>query len=473
VALTATVGGVVGQRGGDQVSIEGTVERLDDEVVRRLLVTACERHVDVLRAVRVAVSGQADRLAVLKAEVDDGLRTRRHLDYWASSSWASDAAPVVDALAQAVASGPSAELVVLLQRAAGHLVKVILRADDSNGMIGDLIRQVLELHCEACAACVAEPQALAKWMVRFAFEDQDFFEVDPVAYVDALGENGLAVYRREVAKRSDSADVPTDGPPGLRDYYGGFPSFAAKYAAERLAIIDRDVGRLVELLGGDLSMPHQFVRVAEAMVELGHTDDALEWARRGIAETSGWQVANLYDLAAELLNSAARVDEVVEVRRHHHESTPSSSTYAKLQSASLANGTWEAEIGPARAALAQRDSAGLIDALLADGEPDAAWAVATTSGDELHNSQWLRLAEVRESTEPADALAVYLRLVDLALVDANKGAYREAVRYLKAARRAATSADWVAEFTDHLAGVRERNRRRPSFMAMLDKAGLR
>lgn len=83
---------------------------------------------------------------MLKAAVDDGLRTRRHLDYWGSSAWARDAGPVVDALGDEVAAEPSAELVVVLQRAAGHLVKVIMRADDSDGMIGDLARRVLDLH---------------------------------------------------------------------------------------------------------------------------------------------------------------------------------------------------------------------------------------------------------------------------------------------------------------------------------------
>ncbi|MFT3851308.1 MAG: hypothetical protein QM733_00985 [Ilumatobacteraceae bacterium] len=53
----------------------------------------------------------------------------------------------------------------------------------------------------------------------------------------------------------------------MRDLNGGFASFAARYAHERLAIIDRDVDRLVELLGGDLSASHQYVRVAEAMIE--------------------------------------------------------------------------------------------------------------------------------------------------------------------------------------------------------------
>ncbi|MBK6968847.1 MAG: hypothetical protein IPH29_06980 [Candidatus Microthrix sp.] len=183
----------------DDVSIEDLVEGLDDQTIRRLLANAAQSHEDVLRAVRLAGADGPDRLAALMAAVDDGLRARRHLDYWGSSSWAGDAAPVLDALADEVAAEPSAELVELLQRAEGHLVKVIMRADDSNGMIGDLARRVLELHREACAAGVADPQRLAKWMVRFSFEDQDFFEIDPVAYVDALGEKGLAVYRREVA----------------------------------------------------------------------------------------------------------------------------------------------------------------------------------------------------------------------------------------------------------------------------------
>lgn len=446
---------------------------LDEGTVRRLLVEAAEWHEDVLRAVRLAAAGDGDRLEVVRAAVDDGLRTRRHLDYWASSSWAQDAAPVVDALAVEVAERPSAELVVLLQRAAGHLVKVILRADDdSNGMIGGLARDVLELHRSACAVGVAEPRALAKWMVRFAFDDQDFFEIDPVAYVDARGDDGLAVYRDEVAKRSTPESVPPDRSAMFRDLYGEFPSFAARYAAERLAVIDGDVDRLIELLGGDLSSPHQFTRVAEAMIELGRPADALVWARRGIAETSGWQVAHLYDLAAGLVADTGDHDGVVELRRHHHERAPSSSTYTKLQTAARASGTWDAEVTAARAALAARDTAGLIDALLADGDTDEAWQAATSGDQALMSSQWQRLAEAREPAAPHEAMEVYLRLANDALEQADKRAYRVAVRHLKAARRAATAADRPEAFTAHLAGLRDRNRRRPTLIAMLDKAGM-
>ena len=425
-----------------------------------------------MRAVRLAAADEGERIAVLKAAVDDALRTRRHLDYRASLSWARDAAPVVDALAGEVAAEPSAELVVLLQRAAGHLVKVIQRADDSHGMIGDLARRVLELHREATAAGVADPRKLARWMVRFSFDDQDFFEVDPVAYQDALGEMGLAVYRREVAKRSEEIAAADDRSPSLGGFGGGIRSYAAEYAAERLAIIDRDVDRLVDLLGGDLSSPYQFLRVAEAMVELGQVDDALMWVRRGIDETNGWQVGKLYDLAADLLADSGDPDGVVELRRRHHQRMPSASTYARLKAAAAANDTWGGEVEPARDVLAERDPAGRIDALLADGEPDRAWNTASATDRDLDVSQWLRLAEAREPTAPGDAMVVYLRLAEGALERADKRAYRTAVRHLTAARRAATAADRLDEFAERLDDLRQRNRRRPSLMAMLDKAGL-
>jgi hypothetical protein len=445
---------------------------LDDQTARRFLTSAVEGHEDVARAVRLAAAGEDERLRVLRVEVDRGLRTRRYLDYWQSNGWAVDAAPVVDALAEAVAAGSSNELVKLLERAAGHLVKVIGRADDSNGFIGDLARRVLDLHRDACAAGAADPVSLARWMVRFSFEDQDLFEVDPVAYAGALGDEGLEVYRREVATRSAPVDAPDEDPLSVRDLWAPFPSFAAKYAAERLAVLDEDVERLVELLGGDLSSPHQFAKVAEAMIELGRPDDALSWARRGIAETSGWQVAKLYDLAAGLLAEAGRPNEVVELRRDQHHEAPTATTYAALQAAARTIDRWTGEVDSARAVLARRDPSGLIDALLADGDADRAWDAATAGDRAPQTSQWLRLAEAREPSHPADAMAVYQRLADDVLVKADKRAYRDAVRRLEAARRAATAAERVDGFEQHMSDLRERHRRRPTLVAMLDKAGL-
>ena len=74
---------------------------------------------------------------------------------------------------------------------------------------------------------------------------------------------------------------------------------------------------------------------------------------------------------------------------------------------------------------------------------------------------------------PADALAVYQRVADEVLEEADRRAYAAAVRILKRARAAAQSAGALTEFSEYVARVREQYRRRPALIAMLDKANLR
>lgn len=393
----------------------------------------------------------------LRAAIDSGLRTRRFLGYYESREWAIQAAPVVDAVRNAVATSPSADLVILVERAIGRVVKVILQADDSDGMIGDLARQLLDLHAQACDTGVADPVKLARWMIRFCFDDQDFFEVDPVRYASALGELGLAAYRREVRQRREMGDH----------------SFAAKYATERLAVLDGDVDAIVVLLGGDFDRPYDFIRVAEAMEELGRDDDVLHWAGRGIAETSGWQVAQLYDLVAAVHSRRGEHQALLELRREQHHRMPSASSYHLLRQAAERVGVWTSERDAARAVLAEHDLGGLVDVLLADKEPDTAWEVATANPDwDAGDRRWMRLAEAREATHPGDVLGVYLRLADRELQTTGRPAYTRATRILKRAARVAASANRTAEFTDHMQMLRDRHRRRPTLIAMLDKAGL-
>jgi hypothetical protein len=95
-------------------------------------------------------------------------------------TWAQAAGPIVAELDAVAGEAPSRELVELLQRAVGHVVKVIMHADDSAGVIGDLAQQLLAIHAKACDAGVADPVKLAAWMVRFRFKDQDFFEPGPL-----------------------------------------------------------------------------------------------------------------------------------------------------------------------------------------------------------------------------------------------------------------------------------------------------
>ncbi len=437
-----------------EVPVEQLIAGMTVEELREVVSAAVDRHGDVERQVRLIAARGAGGLAQLRAEVDRGLRTRRFLDYGESAGWARAAQPIVAELENAVDESPSPALVELLQRAVGHVIKVIMHADDSDGLIGDLARELLVLHARACDAGVADPVDLAAWMVRFGFDDQDFFEVDPVRYASALGDAGLAAYR-------DAVDARGDG-----------DSFAVRYARERLAILDRDIDALVKLLGGDLTTPHQFIRVAEAMRELGLDDEVLAWARRGIAQTSGWQIAKLYDLACDVQREEPL--EVLVLRRAQHERMPSSSTYRALRTAAEAVDAWPLEQDAARATLQRADVRGFVDALLSDDELERAWSAAQAAPrDALGSDLWLRLAERRERDRPADALAIYQRVTDEVLEQADRRAYRSGARILQRARAAAQAAGELNAFAEYLTGLRERYRRRPTLIAILDQAGLR
>jgi len=406
--------------------------------------------------VRLIASRAAGGLGSLRVEVDRTLRTRRFLDYSASIEWARATRPVVTELQRAVKDEPTRELVELLERAVGHVVRVILKADDSSGLIGDVARDLLDFHTEACDAGVADPVKLARWMFRFRFVDQDFFEADPVRYATALGAPGLAQFRKLLAD------------------YDGSEAFAARYARQRLAVLDRDYEEIIKQHGGQLTAPYDFIRVAEAMAELGDDDAVLKWSRRGIEQTSGWQVSQLYDLASDAYRRLGEPLEVLALRRAEDQRTPSLSNYSSLKAAAVELSVWPVEQPAARAALEVRDRRGLIEALLDDDDLDLAWATATSTPVETVGQQlWMRLAQQREPDNPADALSVYLRVADEVLEErADRAAYQTAAKILKTARDAATTTELRNQFQTHVAQLREQYRRRPSLIKILDKAGL-
>ena len=118
------------------------------------------------------------------------------------------------------------------------------------------------------------------------------------------------------------------------------------------------------------------------MEELGRDEDVLAWSTRGIAETSGRQVAQLYDLATGVYGRRGQDGEVLQLRKERHGRMASSSTYGLLRTAAEGCGAWIDERPGARSVMAERELGALVDVLLSDGEPDAAWQVA------LDNREW-------------------------------------------------------------------------------------
>lgn len=434
--------------------LEAVVQSLSREQLAEVVLAAADRHADVERAARLVAARADGDLAQLRTAVDRGLRTRRFLDYRESIAWARAADPILAELDALAGTEPSRELVELLQRAVGHVVKVITHADDSSGTIGDLAQRLLDVHAKACDAAVADPVKLATWMIRFRFADQDFFEVDPVRYASALGERGLAAYRKQVAE-AESDD-----------------SFAVRYGRERLAILDKDLDAIVTIFGCDLGGPYRFLRIAEAMSEIGRLDLALHWAERGIAETQGWQVGQLYDLACRTHDQLGQPTEALRLRRAHHQRMPSISTYGALKRAAEELDVWQVEREAARAALRDADVRAFVSVLLDDGDDQFAWDTSARLAEGLGPDLWLRLAERRELDHPSDAVTVYMRVADEVLETADRRAYQQAARILKRARSAAQAAGQLDAFSSTIARLRETHRRRPTLIEILDRAKL-
>ena len=205
------------------------------------------------RRVRLALPESGAGAAGLRAEVDEVLRTRRFLDYREMIGYAHEAQDVVAALDRA-AQGPAAtEVVPVVERALAHVVKLLLRGDDSAGAVGDVAVRLLEVHVHAAQQGHPDPTRLVRWLVRFTFDDQDFFNPDVRAYASALGPAGLGAYREQVHRRLEAE-------PG---------SFAARHALQQLALLDRDVEAIVRLFGRGLENSAAYQAVAEAFREIG------------------------------------------------------------------------------------------------------------------------------------------------------------------------------------------------------------
>ena len=141
------------------------------------------------------------------------IRTRADLSRWgAAKAHGSGTHRAIGVLEAARATSDPAEFHAVVQAALASAVKVIARADDSSGIIGDACRWLLAVHPQSAAVAEVAPGKLVDWTVKFQFDgDVDYFELDPVAYAPALGDAGMTMYRARLdAVRATLAPEPAE-----------------------------------------------------------------------------------------------------------------------------------------------------------------------------------------------------------------------------------------------------------------------
>ncbi|MBM7509680.1 tetratricopeptide (TPR) repeat protein [Nocardioides salarius] len=398
------------------------------------------------------------------------IRTRPDLyRYSVANAHGQDMHEAIDILEAAIPTADPAEIYTVTHKALASSLKVIARADDSAGIIGDACRRLLELHPRAAASARTPVGKLVDWMMEFQFDDDDvdYFELDPVAYAPALGDVGMAAYRKRLAE----VEAKLGSRPSEDERWSSGHSHARStlgWNAQRLAVLDHDIDAIIRTHAKDRKVAAWLQDTAKAFEEIGEIDLAIDWAKQATDFDRGHQSRKAAEYWCGLLE-AHRPDEALEARRSVFRRWPSSTSAARLHKA--AGKAWPEYRSEVVATLAASPSDAVLFALLTLKEPEFAWSLAHSLALDSDHT-WSELVKAYEKVDPLAVLPIHQRLVENELVEAGAQHYRLAARRLAKMRKLAAGSEHADEVDDLVAELRETHRRRPRLQQEFDRAGL-
>lgn len=446
----------------------------DDRLRQRLLLEAAK------------ATGGGVKLHTFRTAITNAIGTGGFIDYREASGYFSQIHDVVSSIEELVRPEPGAaiELVehalTLMEQAIGHV-------DDSDGGASDVLGRLHELHLAACMRAHPDPESLAERLFEREMRSEwDIFHGAVLRYADVLGETGVAHYRALAEK--EWRTFPALGPGQHVRAFGG-KRFRIATIMEALARLTGDVDAIVAVKARDLTSAYSYLVIAELCQQARRRDDALEWAERGVAAFPDKTDPRLREFLATQYVRRKRGADAIALLWLNFADRPSLEDYVALHATAASARVWPAwreraitevrrRIVPPRASESARtrawnagDASLLVEILLWERNPAAAWTEATVSGCSEH--LWMQLAQSRETSHPSDALRVYQTAVEQTLSHTNNGAYRDAVSQLRVIARVMKTATIPGGFDGYLAGLRTRHKAKRNFMKLLDGAKFR
>jgi uncharacterized Zn finger protein len=419
----------------------------DRDLRRRFELRAAARQANV-HQVRSAVQNLVDRGGFI--EYDEA---RDH------AGDVSRAAEAIDAL---IDGGAAEDAIDLARDALDWVREAYGSADDSSGAIGTTAHELLAVHLRACRAAAPDPVDLGEYLADLIIADNHGFAPDLRDYTDLLGDEGTAAIRESVTA-----------------VYQATPEqWNVRNLMESLLKAEGDIDALVAFYSAHLDdRGQQHLTIARVLDEAGRPGDALDWAERGVGKASRPD-GKLIDYVVARYSAAGRQADVLELRRSVFQNERSLANYQTLRQAAIDSGTWQAERPRALAELGEDakirpawswNGPVLIEALLNDGDLDAAWTAADSGATQ---DQWIRLADASVPTRPADALAVYLKAITPLTGQTGDNVYHQIARLLLAARACHETLGTPGEFRQYLTMLRTSQKRKRNLMAILADNGL-
>ncbi len=374
----------------------------------------------------------------------------------------------VDLLEHHAADDP-AEVFRVTQRAIRAALSVIVRANDSSGIIGDACRRLLDLHARTAAPAAAAPAQLVRWLIDFQFEQEcDFFTIDPVAYAPALGEPGMRAYRRELdVRRGALGAEPPHGDIWQSPHRAAW--FTIHHNDRRLAVHDRDIEAIIRTHARDQRVPAWSTDTATAFEEIGEVDLAITWAQRAVTHPGGGHQAVTAAAYLDRLLAEHRPKALLDARLATFERWPTAGHAALVRDAAGDGWPQLREVVLARLAGTPREA--VTFALTSLGDVELAWALAhdlLLEADDV----WDRVLAAYEKVDPLATLAHHTRLVVTTLATADARNYREAARRLARMHVLAAASPRAGEVDEVIAHLRLEHRRRARLQQEFTRAGL-
>jgi uncharacterized Zn finger protein len=395
-------------------------------------------------------------------------------EYWRGAELA------INEIEELLKTGNAAEVVELSEYALRCLEGAMNNAMD-DGEMGMLQHRLEELHLKACRNAKPDTEALAERLFDWELNGEwDTFWDAGNTYGSVMGESGIRRYR-QLAEAEWDKIRPLQPGEVTREKYGKRSRIT--HIMENLALQSGDIEALVAVKSRDLSSSYNFFKIAEDYRKAHKGNKALEWAEKGIQLFGEKADSRLQDLLAELYHLRKRHDEAMSLVWLQFEKRPCLVAYKHLKKHAVRCKQWqvwrEQALELVRAKVAGQpkgwtrsgkpDHSLLVEIYLWEQDVEAAWLVANAGS--CGEALWLELAELREKTQPRDAIRIYRMLIGPIVERTNNQAYALAADLLRRVKRLMTSLGESNEFRQYLAQVRAEYKRKRNFMRLLKKFG--
>jgi len=351
-----------------------------------------------------------------------------------------------------------------------HFIKRCIRhyenCDDSDGMYGDFIEKLMELHSTALSRFDCDQKRLAEWIIH-QWEHNDYGLGDYIleTYASALRVEALNILRDRFSSKLTDVEqrISSKSKWETRYEYSSTKEFLLK-----VYDLLGDDERFFKLAESGLKDSSDYLLLVEKLVKVGRIDEAIARCEEGIGKRLDEgllkMLAGLYgdknnhEKELSVLEKLLRIapsEEILERIEYLAEKTGKKSEYKK-RAVKILNGEKQFEL-LAKVYMKDKDYEDLIDIALNKG---------------CHRELREKIAGFIAQKFPEEATRIYQDVIPDLISEMENYAYRKAATLLVELRKIHHSQGREQEWTSYIEALKTKHKSKRNLMAELTKASL-